>query len=400
MRTRIAMPDPTSSPASLLQATERQCMPELTAVPTDTSDVILSAEGLVKHFPIKEGIFFKHEVGSVKAVDGVSLTVRRGETLGLVGETGCGKSTLARSIMRLYPLTAGRLDFDGVDISTLSRSKMRPYRRGMQMIFQDPYGSLNPRRRVGSIIGDPLAIHKMAKGEERTRRVQGLMEVVGLNPEHYNRFPAEFSGGQRQRIGVARALALHPKLIVCDEPVSALDVSIQAQIINLLDDLQVEFGLTYLFIAHDLSVVQHVSNRVAVMYLGKLVEVAEVKDLYGSPRHPYTNALLSASVVADPDKARSRDRIILSGDVPSPINPPSGCRFHTRCPKAQAVCSTVEPPLQSATGDPASHQTACHFPVADGEKLASENAKILRAVEGFLSDEPPAPAVVREESVI
>jgi oligopeptide transport system ATP-binding protein len=375
-------------------------MPELTAVPTDTSDVILSAEGLVKHFPIKEGIFFKHEVGSVKAVDGVSLTVRRGETLGLVGETGCGKSTLARSIMRLYPLTAGRLDFDGVDISTLSRSKMRPYRRGMQMIFQDPYGSLNPRRRVGSIIGDPLAIHKMAKGEERTRRVQGLMEVVGLNPEHYNRFPAEFSGGQRQRIGVARALALHPKLIVCDEPVSALDVSIQAQIINLLDDLQVEFGLTYLFIAHDLSVVQHVSNRVAVMYLGKLVEVAEVKDLYGSPRHPYTNALLSASVVADPDKARSRDRIILSGDVPSPINPPSGCRFHTRCPKAQAVCSTVEPPLQSATGDPASHQTACHFPVADGEKLASENAKILRAVEGFLSDEPPAPAVVREESVI
>ena len=375
-------------------------MPELTAVPTDTSDVILSAEGLVKHFPIKEGIFFKHEVGSVKAVDGVSLTVRRGETLGLVGETGCGKSTLARSIMRLYPLTAGRLDFDGVDISTLSRSKMRPYRRGMQMIFQDPYGSLNPRRRVGSIIGDPLAIHKMAKGEERTRRVQGLMEVVGLNPEHYNRFPAEFSGGQRQRIGVARALALHPKLIVCDEPVSALDVSIQAQIINLLDDLQVEFGLTYLFIAHDLSVVQHVSNRVAVMYLGKLVEVAEVKHLYGSPRHPYTNALLSASVVADPDKARSRDRIILSGDVPSPINPPSGCRFHTRCPKAQAVCSTVEPPLQSATGDPASHQTACHFPVADGEKLASENAKILRAVEGFLSDEPPAPAVVREESVI
>jgi oligopeptide transport system ATP-binding protein len=375
-------------------------MPELTAVPINDGDVILRADDLVKHFPLKEGIFFKHEVGSVKAVDGVSLAVRRGETLGLVGETGCGKSTLARSIMRLYPLTAGRLVFDGVDVSTLSRSRMRRIRRGMQMIFQDPYGSLNPRRRVGSIIGDPLAIHKIAKGAERAKRVQALMELVGLNPEHYNRFPAEFSGGQRQRIGVARALALDPKLIVCDEPVSALDVSIQAQIINLLDDLQVELGLTYLFIAHDLSVVQHVSDRVAVMYLGKLVEVAEVKDLYGSPRHPYTNALLSASVVADPDKARSRDRIILSGDVPSPINPPSGCRFHTRCPKAQALCSTEEPPLQSATGDPASHQTACHFPVADGEKLASENARILHAVEGFLADAPSAPAVSREERVI
>jgi oligopeptide/dipeptide ABC transporter ATP-binding protein len=268
----------------------------------------------------------------------------------------------------------------------------------MQMIFQDPYGSLNPRRRVGSIIGDPLAIHKMAKGAGRTKRVQELMEVVGLNPEHYNRFPAEFSGGQRQRIGVARALALHPKLIVCDEPVSALDVSIQAQIINLLDDLQAEFGLTYLFIAHDLSVVQHVSDRVAVMYLGKLVEVADVKDLYSTPRHPYTNALLSASVVADPDKARSRDRIILSGDVPSPINPPSGCRFHTRCPKAQALCSTEEPQLRSAAGDPASHQTACHFPVADGEKLASEKAAILHAVEGFLAEAPSVGAGSREAS--
>ncbi|HVC41341.1 MAG TPA: oligopeptide/dipeptide ABC transporter ATP-binding protein [Candidatus Saccharimonadales bacterium] len=359
-------------------------MPE----PAEDGDVLLRAEGIVKHFPIKEGIFFKHQVGSVKAVDGVSLQVRRGETLGLVGETGCGKSTLARCIMRLFPLTSGRLTFDGADLSTLSRSHMRPYRRGMQMIFQDPYGSLNSRRRVGSIIGDPLAIHNIASGVERRKLVQGLMEVVGLNPEHYNRFPAEFSGGQRQRIGVARALALHPKLIVCDEPVSALDVSIQAQIINLLEDLQGEFGLTYVFIAHDLAVVQHVSDRVAVMYLGKIVEVAEVKDLYSTPHHPYTNALLSASVVADPDKARARDRIILSGDVPSPISPPSGCRFHTRCPKAQPICSTEEPLLRSGAGDPTSHLTACHFPVAEGEKLATGKATILHAVEGFLAEAP------------
>jgi oligopeptide transport system ATP-binding protein len=367
-------------------------MPEVVAAPVvvapNDGDVLLRGDDLVKHFPIKEGIFFKHQVGSVRAVDGVSLEVRRGETLGLVGETGCGKSTLARSIMRLYPLTSGRLIFDGADLSTLGRSQMRPYRRGMQMIFQDPYGSLNPRRRVGSIIGDPLAIHKISEGDERKKQVQDLMSVVGLNPEHYNRFPAEFSGGQRQRIGVARALALRPKLIVCDEPVSALDVSIQAQIINLLEDLQGEFGLTYIFIAHDLAVVQHVSDRVAVMYLGKIVEVAEVKDLYTTPRHPYTNALLSASVLADPDKARSRDRIILSGDVPSPINPPSGCRFHTRCPKAQAICSTEEPQLKSGAGDPASHAVACHFPVAEGEKLASESATILHAVEGFLAEAP------------
>jgi oligopeptide transport system ATP-binding protein len=356
--------------------------------PSEDGDVLVRAEGIVKHFPIKEGIFFKHQVGSVQAVDNVSFEVRRGETLGLVGETGCGKSTLARCIMRLFPLTAGRLTFDGADLSTLSRSQMRPYRRGMQMIFQDPYGSLNSRRRVGSIIGDPLAIHKLASGVERRKRVQGLMEVVGLNPEHYNRFPAEFSGGQRQRIGVARALALHPKLIVADEPVSALDVSIQAQIINLLEDLQGEFGLTYVFIAHDLAVVQHVSDRVAVMYLGKIVEVADVKDLYATPRHPYTNALLSASVVADPDQARTRDRIILSGDVPSPINPPSGCRFHTRCPKAQPICSTEEPLLKRGAQDPSGHLAACHFPVADGEKLASEKATILHTVEGFLAEAP------------
>ena len=267
---------------------------------------------------------------------------------------------------------------------------MRPHRRGMQMIFQDPYGSLNPRRRVGSIISDPLAIQGIARGGERKKRVQELMEVVGLNPEHYNRFPAEFSGGQRQRIGVARALALRPKLIVCDEPVSALDVSIQAQIINLLEDLQAEFGLTYIFIAHDLAVVQHVSDRVAVMYLGKVVEVADAKDLYSAARHPYTTALLSASVVADPEKARGHSRIILSGDVPSPINPPAACHYHTRCPKAQPLCSQMEPPLERKFSDSASHVTACHFPVADGERLRGAEADIVHAVEEFAATETPA----------
>ncbi len=352
------------------------------------SDVLLTVDDVVKHFPIKRGIFFKRQIGAVRAVDGVSLEVRRGETIGLVGETGCGKSTLARCIMRLYPLTSGRVVFDGNDISTLGRSDMRTHRRGMQMIFQDPYGSLNPRRRVGSIIADPLAIHGISQGEDRKKQVQQLMEVVGLNPEHYNRFPAEFSGGQRQRIGVARALALRPKLIVCDEPVSALDVSIQAQIINLLEDLQSEFGLTYIFIAHDLSVVRHVSDRVAVMYLGKVVEVADVKDLYERPRHPYTAALLSASVVADPEKARGRDRIILTGDVPSPINPPAACRFHTRCPKAQPVCSEQEPALEARQGDAATHRTACHFPVEQGERLAGGREEIVQAVEEFVAETP------------
>jgi oligopeptide transport system ATP-binding protein len=272
---------------------------------TQAGDVLLKVEGAVKHFPIKQGIIFQREVARVHAVEGVSLEVRSGETLGLVGETGCGKSTLARLIAGLYPMTAGKVTFDGSDITNLPRGKMRPFRRDIQMIFQDPYGSLNPRRRVGSIIGDPFDIHGVADGAERKKRVQELMEVVGLNPEHYNRFPAEFSGGQRQRIGVARALALRPKLIICDEPVSALDVSIQAQVINLLDDLQREFGLTYIFIAHDLSVVRHVSDRVAVMYLGKIMEIGPVDDLYGLPRHPYTNALLSAVPVADPDRADS-----------------------------------------------------------------------------------------------
>jgi oligopeptide/dipeptide ABC transporter ATP-binding protein len=331
---------------------------------------LIRVEGLVKHFPVRRGIVFKHEVGRVYAVDGVDLEVRRGETLGLVGETGCGKSTLARCMTRLYPLTGGRVVFDGTDISQLSRARLRPYRREMQMIFQDPYGSLNPRRRVGSIIGDPFAIHHVADGPERKRRVQELMELVGLNPEHYNRFPADFSGGQRQRIGVARALALRPKLIVCDEPVSALDVSIQAQIINLLKSLQEEFSLTYLFIAHDLSVVEHVSDRVAVMYLGRVVELADRATLYRAPRHPYTCALLSAAAIADPDRSAQRERIILVGDVPSPVAPPSGCRFHPRCPKAQPRCAGEEPALTDRTGDPPDHRTACHFPVEAGERLA------------------------------
>ncbi|MCB0905744.1 MAG: ATP-binding cassette domain-containing protein [Nocardioidaceae bacterium] len=294
-----------------------------------------------------------------------------GETLGLVGETGCGKSTLARCLARLYPLTAGQVVFDGRDISTLSRRRLRPARREVQVIFQDPYGSLNPRRRVGSIIGDGLAIHGVAKGADRRRRVQELMDLVGLNPEHYNRFPADFSGGQRQRIGVARALALRPKLIICDEPVSALDVSIQAQVINLLVDLQEQFGLTYLFITHDLSVVRHVSRRIAVMYLGKVVEVAPADQLFEQARHPYTRALLSALPPADPDAAESRERIVLTGDLPSPVNPPSGCRFHPRCPRAEGDCVAVEPVLVPVLGDGPEHPAACHHPLHFGEDMGS-----------------------------
>ena len=267
-------------------------------------------------------------------------------------------------------MTAGTVTFERRDITNLSRRAMRPFRREIQMIFQDPYGSLNPRRRVGAIIGDPFAIHNTATGAERKRQVQELMERVGLNPEHYNRFPAEFSGGQRQRIGVARALALRPKLIICDEPVSALDVSIQAQVLNLLSDLQDDFGLSYLFIAHDLEVVRHVSDAVIVMYLGKIAEAGPKGPVYEMPRHPYTAALLSAATAADPKLAAARQRIILTGDVPSPINPPSGCRFHPRCPKAAGPCSQQKPPLESKPGDPATHLTACHFPVEAGEDLA------------------------------
>jgi oligopeptide/dipeptide ABC transporter ATP-binding protein len=333
-------------------------------------DVLVRVENLVKYFPVRTAGFVRRTVGAVQAVDGVSLAIPRGTTLGLVGETGSGKSTLARCIAGLIPVTSGTVTFDGHDITNLSRKRMAPFRREIQMIFQDPYGSLNPRRRVGSIIADPFAIHGIASGSERKRRVQELMERVGLNPEHYNRFPAEFSGGQRQRIGVARALALRPKLMICDEPVSALDVSIQAQVLNLLADLQQDFGLTYLFIAHDLEVVRHVSTSVTVMYLGRVAENGPKQLVYDVPRHPYTAALLSAAPAADPDAAASRQRIILTGDIPSPINPPSGCRFHPRCPKAQELCGQVEPPLEVKAGDPATHVTACHFPVEAGENLA------------------------------
>jgi oligopeptide/dipeptide ABC transporter ATP-binding protein len=318
---------------------------------------LVEVKNVKKYFPIRKGLL-QREVGAVHAVDDVTFAVKEGETLGLVGESGCGKSTLGRTIVRLHEPTEGNVIFEGRDISKLGTRALRPLRREMQMIFQDPYASLNPRKRVGSIIGTPLKIHGVEKGQRRAR-VQELLETVGLSPEHYNRFPHEFSGGQRQRIGVARALALNPKLVVADEPVSALDVSIQSQMLNLLDDLQKELKLTYIFIAHDLGVVRHVSDRIAVMYLGKLVELSPAEDLYRRPIHPYSEALLSAVPIPDPDLSHQRERIVLQGDVPSPINPPPACRFHTRCWKAQDICKTTEPPLiELAPG----HQTACHFP--------------------------------------
>lgn len=319
------------------------------------ADRLLETRMLVKHYPIRGGVFLK-EVASVKALDGVSLSIRRGETLGLVGESGCGKSTFGRAVLRLEEPTSGDVVFEGESILSFDRSRLRKLRRQMQIIFQDPFSSLNPRKTVAQIVGEPLRVHGVRNRSERDDRVLDLLRVVGLRKEHLRRYPHMFSGGQRQRIGVARALALNPKLVVCDEAVSALDVSIQAQVINLLKQLQDEFGLTYVFISHDLSVVEHVSDRVAVMYLGRLVEWARGEALYESPLHPYTQALLSASPVPDPSMRRKR--IILKGDVPSPIDPPSGCRFHTRCLYAEPLCSESEPEWRETRSG---HWTACHF---------------------------------------
>ncbi len=322
------------------------------------SDVLLRAADVHKHFPVRSDGLLRREVGSVRAVDGVDLEVHTGETLGLVGESGCGKSTLARALLRLTDLTAGTVEFDGRDISSLSRGALRPIRRDIQMIFQDPYASLNPRKRIGASIALPMRIHDAYPRREIPGQVRELLALVGLAPEHASRFPHEFSGGQRQRIGIARALALRPKLVIADEPVSALDVSIQAQVVNLLEDLQDELGTTYVFVAHDLSVVRQVSDRIAVMYLGKVVEVGPAEDVCAAPVHPYTEALLSAVPVPDPDLAR-RERIVLEGDVPSPADPPSGCRFHTRCRYATEVCRTTEPPLAPHRDG---HLAACHHP--------------------------------------
>jgi peptide/nickel transport system ATP-binding protein len=316
---------------------------------------LLEVKHLKKHFPIKGGVFSK-TIGYVYAVDDINFTLEKGETLGLVGESGCGKSTTGRTILRLIEPTDGAIYFEGQDITNLDKNAMRALRREMQIIFQDPYASLNPRMTVGSIIGEPLEIHKIAKGAEKEERVASLLQKVGLRAEDMRKYPHEFSGGQRQRIGIARALALNPKLIVCDEPVSALDVSIQAQVINLLEDLQAEFGLSYLFIAHNLNVVEHISNRVAVMYLGQIVELASDEELYKNPQHPYTEALLSA--VPIPDPTVKKKRIILEGDVPSPINPPRGCHFHTRCMYKEKICEEVEPEFKHIGGG---HWVACHF---------------------------------------
>src|SRR3954468_19936455 len=323
------------------------------------ADELLRVENLEKHFPITRGVIFQKEIGRVRAVDGVSFSVERGETLGVVGESGCGKSTMARCIMRLLDPTGGKVIFDGQDITAIKGGDLFNVRREMMMVFQDPYASLNPRKRVGAIVGEALEVHKMGTSAEIKRKVQDLLEVVGLNPEHYNRFPFEFSGGQRQRIGVARALAVRPKLIVCDEPVSALDVSVQAQILNLLKSLQRDFDLTYIFISHDLNVVRYISDKVAVMYLGRIVEQTTREQLYVAPKHPYTGALLSAVPDVNPEVARSRKTIVLEGDVPNPVNPPAACRFHPRCPRfVDGTCNVIDPPLEEKSPN---HLAACHF---------------------------------------
>jgi len=319
---------------------------------------LLAVSGLQKYFPITKGLF-RRQVGAVKAVDGIDFTVRRGETLGIVGESGCGKTTTGRLVTRLAEPTGGTITFEGRDISHLSQRALRPLRHDIQIIFQDPYSSLNPRHTVGAIVAAPYYLQGVKPQGGIKKAVQDQLELVGLNPEHYNRYPHEFSGGQRQRIGVARALALRPKLIVADEPVSALDVSIQAQVVNLLEDLQDELDLTYMIIAHDLSVVRHISDRVAVMYLGKIVELGQRDQVYQTPMHPYTTALLSAVPLPDPSRREQRERILLHGDVPSPINPPPACRFHTRCWKAQEICRTIEPPLRELRPG---QRVACHFP--------------------------------------
>jgi peptide/nickel transport system ATP-binding protein len=348
----------------------------VTGLAEPSGDTIMQVRDLVKHFPIRAG-FLQRQVGAVQAVDGVSFDVIRGETLGLVGESGCGKSTTARLLLRLMAPTSGSIKFDGREIAHIRGAELKALRRDMQMIFQDPYSSLNPRKTVGSIIADPFVIHKIRPEGGRKRAVQELMDTVGLNPEHYNRYPHEFSGGQRQRIGVARALALKPKVIVADEPVSALDVSIQAQVLNLLRDLQRDLGLTLIFIAHDLSVVRHMCDRVAVMYLGRIYELATSDQLYAHPRMPYTGALMSAVPVADPRLAAVKKRQILTGDVPSPSNPPPGCRFHTRCWKAQEVCRQEDPVLEPKEGG---NLAACHFPLTDAEVL--ERVPTARNVTG------------------
>jgi oligopeptide/dipeptide ABC transporter ATP-binding protein len=328
----------------------------------------------------------QREIARVHAVDDVSLELRAGETLGLVGESGCGKSTLARCLARLYPLTSGSIEFEGQDISTLSRRELRPVRRELQMVFQDPYASLNPRKRVGEILSEPLRIHHYGNRDQIRRRVRELLELVGLSPEHLNRYPHEFSGGQRQRVGIARALAVQPRLVMLDEPVSALDVSIQAQVINLLDELQDELGLSYVFVAHDLSVVRHVSDRIAVMYLGKIVEVSPAEELYRKPVHPYTAALLSAVPIPDPRENRARTRLVVSGEPPNPVAPPPGCRFNTRCPFASEICRTVEPPLAQYAGG---HLAACHHPQ---NVSAQEIAAASRSASSPLSSGQELPA--------